>query len=136
MSHTPQDFDKAVEQLPVLDKQIAEKLPIRVDQSEAYQCLVEAMNEQEISTGSKSKRSGRLRDLGFKIREIAEQLKCSESSVYRDLLPDYRQRNVDQNRERRQGKPKTNTGKAVPRFVRPRLRHAVTIKFCVLFVAM
>jgi hypothetical protein len=46
MSHTPQDFDKAVERLPELDKQIAELLAKRVDQSEAYEWLVEAVNEQ------------------------------------------------------------------------------------------
>lgn len=47
MSHTSQDFDRVVEQLAELDKRIAELLPKRADQSEAYQCLVEAINEQK-----------------------------------------------------------------------------------------
>ena len=56
----------------------------------------------------------RLRSAGWKVREIAEHLKTSESSVYRDLSDAYCERNRVQCRERKRGNLKPFPEKICP----------------------
>lgn len=59
------------------------------------------MNKRQ--RAARKRKAKRLRSMLWTIPQIAEQLKTSQSTVYRDLLPDYCERNRVQCRERKRG---------------------------------